>query len=149
MTAILKNFIGGEWVDGSGVTKNINPSNTNDLVGEYAKADKAQTEKAIAAAKAAFPAWAQSTPQVRYDALNKISLEILARKEELGRLLAREEGKTLPEGIGEVARAGSIFSAMTNCVRSQSIIIGTTAGALDIATAYFIRSRRPRHRWPP
>ena len=110
MTAILKNFIGGEWVDGSGVTKNINPSNTNDLVGEYAKADKAQTEKAIAAAKAAFPGWAQSTPQVRYDALNKISTEILARKEELGRLLAREEGKTLPEGIGEVARAGQIFA---------------------------------------
>lgn len=110
MTAILKNFIGGEWVDGSGVTRNINPSNTNDLVGEYAKADKVQTEKAIAAAKAAFPAWAQSTPQVRYDALNKISLEILARKEELGRLLAREEGKTLPEGIGEVARAGQIFA---------------------------------------
>lgn len=110
MTAMLKNFIGGEWVDGSGITRNINPSNTNDLVGEYAKADKAQTEKAIAAAKAAFPAWAQSTPQVRYDALNKISLEILARKEELGRLLAREEGKTLPEGIGEVARAGQIFA---------------------------------------
>ncbi|CUT14682.1 Ketoglutarate semialdehyde dehydrogenase EC 12126 [Bradyrhizobium sp.] len=110
MTAILKNFIGGEWVDGSAVTKNINPSNTNDLVGEYAKADKAQTEKAIAAAKAAFPAWAQSTPQARYDALNKISLEIIARKEELGRLLAREEGKTLPEGIGEVARAGQIFA---------------------------------------
>jgi alpha-ketoglutaric semialdehyde dehydrogenase len=110
MTAILKNFIGGEWVDGSGVTKNINPSNTNDVVGEYAKADKAQTEKAIAAAKAAFPAWAQSTPQARYDALNKISLEIIARKEELGRLLAREEGKTLPEGIGEVARAGQIFA---------------------------------------
>ncbi|MBB4258894.1 hypothetical protein GGD64_002913 [Bradyrhizobium sp. CIR3A] len=110
MTAILKNFIGGEWVDGSGVTKNINPSNTNDVVGEYAKADKAQTEKAIAAAKAAFPAWAQSTPQARFDALNKISLEILARKEELGRLLAREEGKTLPEGIGEVARAGQIFA---------------------------------------
>src|SRR5690242_9500344 len=110
MTAILKNFIGGEWVDGSGVTKNINPSNTNDLVGEYAKADKAQTEKAIAAAKAAFPAWAQSTPQARYDALNRIATEILARREELGKLLAREEGKTLPEGIGEVARAGQIFA---------------------------------------
>src|SRR6201988_424784 len=110
MNVILKNFIGGEWVDGSGVTKNINPSNTNDVVGEYAKADKAQTEKAIAAVKAAFPAWARATPQERYDALNKVSTEILARKEELGRLLAREEGKTLPEGIGEVARAGQIFA---------------------------------------
>src|SRR6201989_2230895 len=110
MTAILKNFIGGEWVDGTGVSRNINPSNTNDVVGEYARADKAQTTKAIAAAKAAFPAWSRSTPQERYDALNKVSVEILSRKEELGRLLAREEGKTLPEGIGEVARAGQIFA---------------------------------------
>jgi len=110
MTAILKNFIAGEWVDGSGITKNINPSNTNDVVGEYARADRAQTEKAIAAAKAAFPAWSRSTPQERYDALNRIATEILSRREELGKLLAREEGKTLPEGIGEVARAGQIFA---------------------------------------
>jgi acyl-CoA reductase-like NAD-dependent aldehyde dehydrogenase len=110
MSAIAKNLIGGEWVDGTGVSRNINPSNTNDLVGEYARADKAQTTKAIAAAKAAFPAWSRSTPQERYDVLNKISVEIRSRKEELGRLLAREEGKTLPEGIGEVARAGQIFA---------------------------------------
>jgi acyl-CoA reductase-like NAD-dependent aldehyde dehydrogenase len=110
MSAIAKNLIGGEWVDGTGVSRNINPSNTNDVVGEYARADKAQTTKAIAAAKAAFPAWSRSTPQERYDALNKVSVEILSRKEELGRLLSREEGKTLPEGIGEVARAGQIFA---------------------------------------
>jgi aldehyde dehydrogenase (NAD+) len=110
MSAIQKNFIAGEWIDGAGLTRNINPSNTNDVVGEYARADRAQTEKAIAAAKAAFPAWSRSTPQERYDALNKISAEILARKEELGRLLSREEGKTLPEGIGEAARAGQIFA---------------------------------------
>jgi aldehyde dehydrogenase (NAD+) len=110
MSAIQKNFIAGEWVDGTAPTKNINPSNTNDIVGEYARADRAQTEKAIAAAKAAFSAWSRSTPQERYDALNKISAEILARKEELGRLLSREEGKTLPEGIGEAARAGQIFA---------------------------------------
>jgi acyl-CoA reductase-like NAD-dependent aldehyde dehydrogenase len=110
VTVLQKNFIGGEWVDGPAITRNINPSNTNDVVGEYATADKAQTEKAIAAAKAAFPAWARATPQERYDVLNRISTEILSRKEELGRLLAREEGKTLPEGIGEVARASQIFA---------------------------------------
>jgi alpha-ketoglutaric semialdehyde dehydrogenase len=110
MTAAFKNFVGGEWIDGTGITRNINPSNTDDVVGEYARADKAQTQAAIAAAKAAFPAWSRSTPQERYEALNRISAEILARKEELGRLLAREEGKTLPEGIGEVARAGQIFA---------------------------------------
>jgi acyl-CoA reductase-like NAD-dependent aldehyde dehydrogenase len=110
VNAIQKNFIAGEWVEGPALSRNINPSNTNDIVGEYAKADQAQTLSAIAAAKAAFPAWSRSTPQERFDALNRVSAEILARKEEFGRLLAREEGKTLPEGIGEVARAGQIFA---------------------------------------
>jgi aldehyde dehydrogenase (NAD+) len=110
MNAIQKNFIAGEWVEGAALSRNINPSNTNDIVGEYARADQAQTLNGIAAAKAAFPAWSRSTPQERFDALNRVSAEILSRKEELGRLLAREEGKTLPEGIGEVARAGQIFA---------------------------------------
>ena len=110
MNAILKNFIAGEWVEGAGISRNINPSNTDDVVGEYAKTDKAQTLQAIAAAKAAFPAWSRSTPQERFDVLNRVSAEILARKDELGRLLAREEGKTLPEAIGEVGRAGQIFA---------------------------------------
>src|SRR4051812_18300332 len=104
-----KNLIGGEWVEGVTTSKNINPSDTDDVIGEYAYADKAQTERAIAAAKAAFPAWAAATPQVRADALDKIGSEILARREELGKLLSREEGKSLPEGVGEVGRAGQIF----------------------------------------
>jgi acyl-CoA reductase-like NAD-dependent aldehyde dehydrogenase len=110
MNATLKNYVAGDWLEGTGVSRNINPSNTTDVIGEYARADTAQTVAAIAAAKAAFPAWSRSTPQARFDALNQISIEILSRKDELGRLLAREEGKTLPEGIGEVARAGQIFA---------------------------------------
>src|SRR5271165_4594362 len=110
MSDLHQNFIAGEWITGAGVTRNINPSNTNDVVGEYAQADSAQAATAIAAAKAAATGWARSTPQERYDVLKKISDEILARKEELGRLLAREEGKTLPEGIGEVTRAAQIFA---------------------------------------
>jgi alpha-ketoglutaric semialdehyde dehydrogenase len=109
MSELHKNFIGGEWLAGAKTTRNVNPSNTNDIVGEYAHADAAQANAAIAAAKAAAPAWSRSTPQERHDALKKISDEILARKEELGELLGREEGKTRPEGIGEVARAGQIF----------------------------------------
>lgn len=109
MTAHFKNFIAGDWVGGDAVSRNINPSNTNDVVGEYVQATAEQTNQAIAAARAAFPKWSVSTPQERHDALLKVSLEILARKEELGRLLSREEGKTLPEGIGEVTRAAQIF----------------------------------------
>ncbi len=55
------------------------------------------------------PAWSRSSPQLRSEILDKVGTEILARKEELGRLLSREEGKTLPEGIGEVTRAAQIW----------------------------------------
>jgi acyl-CoA reductase-like NAD-dependent aldehyde dehydrogenase len=104
-----KNFIAGEWVEGVNVTKNVSPSDTDDVVGVYAQADAAQAETAILAAKAAFPKWSRTVPQERHDLLLRVSTEILARKEELGRLLAREEGKSLPEAVGEVTRAGQIF----------------------------------------
>ena len=104
-----KNLINGEWLDGAAVSRNINPSDTRDLIGEYAQADAAQAELAISAASAAFPAWSLSTPQQRFDILDAVGTEILARRAELGDLLAREEGKTLPEAIGEVVRAGNIF----------------------------------------
>ena len=106
---MFKNLIGGEWVEGPRVSRNINPSDTRDVVGEYAQADAAQARQAIAAAAQAQPAWGLSTPQQRFDILDAAGTEILARKAELGDLLAREEGKTLPEAIGEVARAGNIF----------------------------------------
>ncbi len=104
-----KNYIGGEWIEGAAVNRNVNPSNLDDVVGEYSAADGAQTAAAIDAAHAAFPAWAMSSPEVRSDALDRVGAEVLSRKDELGRLLAREEGKTLPEAIGEVVRAGRVF----------------------------------------
>lgn len=104
-----RNWIGGEWVEGEGASANVNPSDTTDVIGEYARAGQSQARAAIAAARAAFPKWATATPQARFDALDFIGTEILARKAELGDLLAREEGKTLAEAIGEVGRAGQIF----------------------------------------
>jgi aldehyde dehydrogenase (NAD+) len=108
-TPMKPNLIAGEWREAANARANINPSNTNDVIDHYAAATRADAEAAVAAARAAFPAWSRSTPQERHDILKRIGDEILARKDELGRLLAREEGKTLPEGIGEAARAGQIF----------------------------------------
>jgi alpha-ketoglutaric semialdehyde dehydrogenase len=107
--ALKPHLIGGEWVEGTGAKDNINPSDLSDVVDSYASADRALAERAIAAAKAAFPAWSRATLQQRFDVLDKAGDEILRRKEELGELLAREEGKTRPEGILEAARAGQIF----------------------------------------
>jgi aldehyde dehydrogenase (NAD+) len=109
MSEVHRLWIDGEWVEGATVARNINPSNLDDLVGEYAHADRTLTERAIAAARAAFPEWSHSTIQQRAEILDRVGNEILERREELGRLLSREEGKTLPEGIGEVVRAGQIF----------------------------------------
>lgn len=104
-----RNLIGGEWVASGAGVANVNPSDVSDVLGHAAQAADAQLEDAMAAAHGAAPGWAASTPQQRFDVLDFIGTELLARREELGRLLSREEGKTLPEGLGEVARAGQIF----------------------------------------
>ena len=107
LMTVHQNFIAGSWTDGPEAAENINPSNTDDVVGRYARAARGPSRAAIAAAKAAFPAWSRSGIQQRHDILKKASDEILARKEELGRLLAREEGKTLAGGRwrGDARRA--------------------------------------------
>ena len=106
--ALHQNLIAGEWT-GADPVANINPSDTNEVVGEYARGTADDMKDAIAAAKAAFPAWSRSGILERHAILKKTSDEILARKDELGALLSREEGKTLPEGTGEVIRAAQIF----------------------------------------
>ncbi len=103
------NFVAGRWTEGAEAQPNINPSNTDDVIGEYVRANRDQALEAIEAASAAFPAWSRSGIQQRHDILLKVSTEILARKDELGQLLSREEGKTLAEGTGEVIRAAQIF----------------------------------------
>lgn len=107
--SVFQNLISGEWVPGVENAPNINPSNTADVVGEFARGDAAAVDAAVDAARAALPKWAGASPQVRHDVLEAAGAKIAARKEELGRLLSREEGKTLAEGIGEVMRASQIF----------------------------------------
>lgn len=118
MTSKHDNLIAGNWVSSTDYSPNLNPSNLADVVGYYAQGDAVHIDAAVAAAMAAFPAWSTGGIQARSDALDKIGTEILARKEELGALLSREEGKTLPEGIGEVTRAGHVFKFFAGeCLR--------------------------------
>jgi aldehyde dehydrogenase (NAD+) len=109
MATTFANLIDGATVDSDDRSVDINPSNTADVVGEFARASTADLDRAIAAARRAFESWSLSTPQQRFDVLDKAGTEILARKDELGRLLAREQGKPLADGVGEAARAGAIF----------------------------------------
>lgn len=115
-----QNLIGGAWETTTDSRGNVNPSDVSDILGQSAQASEADMDRAIAAAHDAAPIWGASTPQQRFDVLDFVGTEILARKAELGHLLAREEGKTLPEGIGEAARAGQIFKFFAGEALRQS-----------------------------
>ena len=105
-----QNYIAGDWVAGTGVIENRNPSDITDLIGHYAQASTAQVDQALDAARRAQAEWAAYGLERKQNVLNAIGTEMMARAEELGALLSREEGKPLAEGKGEVYRAGQFFT---------------------------------------
>nr|WP_255581650.1 aldehyde dehydrogenase family protein [Cupriavidus sp. AU9028] len=109
MSQIQPHYIAGEWVAGTASHPNVNPSDLADVIGHYAQGDAGCVDQAVDAARRAFGKWSLSTPQQRFDVLDFVGNELLQRRAELGDLLAREEGKTLPEATGEVMRAAQIF----------------------------------------
>ena len=130
------NLIGGEWIEGSDVATTFNPSNTQEVVGTYAKAGAGEVDAAVSAARAAQPAWAGLTPQARHDVLDNASTAIMARKEDLGRLLSREEGKTLVEGIGETIRAAQIFKFFAGeCLRLRGEKVDSVRPGIEVEIA--------------
>jgi len=131
--SVHRNFIAGDWVIGPDTYTNINPSDTNEVVGHYTHADAAQAQAAVNAAHAALTSWQYSPIQQRFDALDFIGTELLARAKELGGLLSREEGKTLPEGIGEVARAGYLFKFFAGeALRQGGELLASTRPGLTV-----------------
>ena len=105
----FSNYIGGEWTPSDETLENVSPSDTSDVIGHYASATPEEALQAVDAARDAFAGWSQSGLEERKAILDAIGDELIARKDELGRLLSREEGKPLAEGIGEVGRAGQFF----------------------------------------
>ena len=133
MPTTFPNLIDGRQIDSADRVPDINPSNTADTVGEFARASIAELQAAIAAARSAFPKWSRSTPQERFDVLDRAGTEILARRDELGRLLSREQGKPLADGIGEAARAGMIFKFYAGeAVRNAGERIDSVRPGIDV-----------------
>ncbi len=134
-TLSLKHLINGEWVDGKPGIESLNPSDTRDIVARAPGDDGTAMRAAVEAAEAAFPAWRDASPELRSDVLDRAGTAILARKEELGRLLSREEGKTLPEGIGEVTRAARIFKFFAGeALRRSGVTVDSTRPGVECAT---------------
>jgi len=110
MPELNKNYIAGEWLSGAAEVENRNPSDLSDLIGVYAQANSDQVTRALESAATAQRQWAASGLEQRYSVLMSIGQELMARSDELGTLLAREEGKPFAEGKGEVYRAGQFFT---------------------------------------
>ena len=129
-------LIAGERVSSATTRKNINPSDINDVIGEFSEADASQVDLAVRAAQQALPQWSRSTPQQRFDVLDFIGSELLARRQDLGTLLAREEGKILAEAIGEVARAGYIFKFFAGeALRIGGQAIASVRAGMEVITS--------------
>jgi aldehyde dehydrogenase (NAD+) len=103
------NFIDGVWREGDTPFETVNPSDLDETVGRYTKASAGDVEEAMHAARRALPGWAAFNMQARSDLLRKVGDALIVRSQEIGNLLAREEGKTLPEAIGETLRAAQCF----------------------------------------
>lgn len=104
MAERYKNYINGEWIaDGSlGTFKNINPANTDDIIGEFPSSGKEEVDAAVAAAKEAFKSWRLVPAPKRADIIKRAGDILVERKEELARLMTREMGKILIETRGDV-----------------------------------------------
>src|SRR6187399_3405007 len=134
-TKQLSHYIDGAWVAGPAASDSLNPSDTRDIVAKVPGGDKSTVNAAVSAAKTAFPAWANASPEVRSDLLDKVGSLIMARADELGRLLSREEGKTLPEGKGEVMRAARIFKFFAGeALRRHGVTVDSTRPGVAVET---------------
>ena len=126
-------YIGGEWVGDSDVTTNTSPANRDDVIGTYARGDAARVDQAVSAALAAQPGWASASPQLRHDVLERAGALIVERKDELGRLLAREEGKTIAEAVGETVRASQVFKFFAGeALRNTGDAVASVRPGIDV-----------------
>jgi len=110
MADTQQNLIAGQWTSGPETIENRSPSDITDLIGVFAQASAEQLDDTLAQAHRAQIEWGQCGIERRYNVLMSIGNELIARTDELGRLLSREEGKPLAEGRGEIYRAGQFFT---------------------------------------
>ncbi len=101
-----KNYIDGEWIESSSDRRvpNLNPANTDEILGEIALSTREDTLEAIDAATRALEKWRETPAPVRGNIVMKAAQLMTARREELAKALTLEEGKTLAESRGEMAR---------------------------------------------
>src|SRR5579862_7880290 len=113
-TQICRNFINGQWVGSrSGRTmERRNPANLDEVVPVVPMSTRDEVREAIAAAKAAFPAWRDTPAPTRGKIILKVAALMTEQKDDLARILTLEEGKVFQESLAEVQRGINILEFM-------------------------------------
>ena len=113
-TQVCRNFINGRWVESRSArsVERRNPANTDEVIGLVPLSTREEVREAIATARQAFPAWRDTPAPVRGRILAKAAVLMEEQKQELARLLTREEGKTLKDSLGEVQKSINILEFM-------------------------------------
>jgi aldehyde dehydrogenase (NAD+) len=106
-----RNFVGGEWIGSESARSvpNVNPADTREVLGHVPLSTPEEARAAVAAAQAAFAGWRDTPAPVRGRILFQVQRLMDQEKEELARLLTREEGKTVKESMGEIQRTINIL----------------------------------------
>jgi acyl-CoA reductase-like NAD-dependent aldehyde dehydrogenase len=127
------NYIAGQWVEGTGSIRNINPSDTSEIIDEYTSCTDEQFEQSIRSAATAQREWETVGIEKKSQVLIKIGDELIQKSKQIGELLSREEGKPLNEGVGEVARAGQQFQYYgSECLRLYGEKIPSTRPGFQV-----------------
>lgn len=123
--AVYKSYIGGNWIDSaSGKTaSNINPANTNDVIGTIQLASREEARQAVESAYSAFRDWKRTPAPARGRIIARAARLMEDRKEELSAAITREEGKTLAEARGELTRA---INVVEFCAGESRRMVGET-----------------------
>ncbi|MBX7482931.1 aldehyde dehydrogenase family protein [Qipengyuania qiaonensis] len=129
----LSHLIDGKWIEADARFASINPSNTDEIVATYPDSGSEEIDAAVTAARRAFGDWSSGSPEARSDLLDRIGTRIMADAQQLGELLAREEGKTRAEATGEVMRAARIFKYFAGeALRRHGRTLESTRPHLDV-----------------
>ena len=154
MATAFPNLIDGQSVDSTDRTTDINPSNVRDIVGEFARGTPADVEQAVASARQAFTSGRGRRRRSGSTSSTAPAPRSWRARTSSGRLLSREQGKPLADGIGEAARAGDIFKFFAGEARApprREARLGAPGhrgrGHARAARRRRRRSRRGTFRW--
>jgi aldehyde dehydrogenase (NAD+) len=129
----MKNLIAGKWVETDEVSKNINPSDTADIVSTFYKGTFNHIFETIDYAAKVQKEWSKSSIFLRQEILDDIASKLLAQKEYYGELIAREAGKPIKEAIDEVVKSAEFFSYFAaEAIRMKGAFMDSPRDSVDI-----------------